>query len=167
MTARKAAGAEPVAPAPPSVYNAFLRDVDLASVRMIEGAFSARVAQPPVSKSRVDIQFDGKYSNAKGGFEATATFTFTFLTSGDLEPIGTVRAVFALKYRTALPMSDEIWMVFLRNNLRLNAWPYAREFAQTATLRMDWPKFTLPVANSTRFGTPNDRKAEFSAKPDR
>ncbi|MCA1789968.1 MAG: hypothetical protein LC667_08940, partial [Thioalkalivibrio sp.] len=62
--------------------------------------------------------------------------------------------------------SDEIWMVFSRNNLRLNAWPYAREFAQTATLRMDWPKFTLPVTNSTRFGVPNDHKAKSSTQTD-
>lgn len=147
-----AKGDVPVTPAPPEVYNAFLKDLDLTDVRMVEGAFSARVARPAVTKSRVNVDFGADYANTKGGFEARASFTFTFSTEGDDEPTGVVRAVFALRYKTAEPMSDAIWTVFSIRNLRLNAWPYAREFAQSATQRMDWPKFTLPVANSARFG---------------
>ena len=152
MTKRSGTKAKDVAPAPPAVYNAFLKDLDLEGVRMTEGAFASQVAHPKVTKSRVNIDFGADYTNAKGGFEAIAAFTFTFLATETEAPLGTIRAVYSLRYRTAQPMTDDVWAVFSMRNLRLNAWPYAREFAQGATLRMDWPKFTLPVVNSARFG---------------
>jgi hypothetical protein len=164
MTAAKRSGTEPVTPAPPDIYNAFLKDLDLVGVRMVEGTFAARIARPPVTKSSVNVDFGAQYANIKGGFEATADFTFSFQTQGEDEPIGTVRSVFSLKYKTAQPMSDDIWAVFSLRNLRLNAWPYAREFAQSATQRMDWPKFTLPVANSTRLGAAKKPRAKSSKR---
>jgi len=140
-----------VEPAPPEVYNAFLRGVDLASIRMVKASFEASVARPVVKRTTVDVAFNAGYTNVKGGFEAKADFTFTFRDTEQDASVGTVVAAYVLRYTSEQPMSEDLWIVFGGRNLRLNAWPYAREFAQMATLRMEWPKFTLPVTNSAKI----------------
>ncbi len=140
-----------VKPAPPEVYNAFLRGVDVANVRMVKASFEAGVTRPVVKWTTVDVAFHAGYTNVKDGFEATADFGFTFRDTEKETTVGTVNASYVLRYTSERPMSDDLWVIFAGRNLRLNVWPYAREFAQMATLRMDWPKFTLPVANSAKI----------------
>jgi len=58
-----------------------------------------------------------------------------------------VVATFALTYRLSdtSELSDEHYRAFAELNGTFNAWPYFREFLQTATTRMGFPPFTLPV----------------------
>lgn len=138
----------------PEAYNKFIGGIELVGIRMAAGSFNAMVDRPKVGQTVVRIEVSHSYGHLDDAFDAKISFRTTFTDKKTDETVGSVAAEYLLTYTTSEPMVDEIWRVFADRNLRMNAWPYAREFVETATLRMGWPRFTLPVINSARTRKP-------------
>jgi len=139
------------APLPsPAEYNEFLRGIEIHTIRMAKGSFESTVSRPPGSGTAVDVAVRSHFVNREGEFDAIAEFRVDFEKDGAQEITGSIAATYVVTYSTEKPMTDRIWRVFSERNLRMNLWPYLREFVDSATVRMAWPRLILPTMNSAR-----------------
>lgn len=125
----------------------------LADLYLREAAVSRpgiRVGAPPPSQIKIGIQMQVGQTDDKPskivvelGMKATATYD-----GNDSDPAILISATFVLVYRLkeAIPdMSDEQLVAFGQHQGMLNAWPYWREFVQSATSRMGLPPLKMPL----------------------
>jgi hypothetical protein len=52
---------------------------------------------------------------------------------------------FKASYRTTVELTPKIFDIFKQSTLRLNTWPYFREFVQNTVARMNLPPLTAPL----------------------
>ena len=55
-----------------------------------------------------------------------------------------ITATFRLVFSSNIKIEEDFFSVFKKANLRINTWPYFREFVQNSTQRMHIPPLTLP-----------------------
>lgn len=136
----------------PASPDRVIQAVQLEDVRLRSGHFSRRVSSPSEAgkvvveishsaraeslpgRSAFQVVFDGKAALRPAEGEST-------------EPALEVQVEIELRY--AFPKGTEFTpeelAAFAGLNGVFNAWPYFREFLQSATTRMGLPQFVLPV----------------------
>lgn len=132
-------------PVPPEIYNAFIATLRLQRVRMVDAHINADEARPSPSNTTVRFDYNARYQNDDDGFEAFASYKASFTNTQTDKPQGDVAATFALRFESGEPMTDDIFTVFGQVNLKVNTWPFMREFLQSSLNRLDWPAFALPL----------------------
>lgn len=135
---------------PPAEYNEFLKDVDVLGIRMTMGSFESKAPRVQQKETTVNVAMRSQFVNLKGKFEGVADFKIDFKNDDSGELVGEILASYMVTYTSTKPMTEEIWQIFSERNLRLNLWPYLREFVDTSTGRMAWPRLVLPAMNSAR-----------------
>lgn len=140
--------------------NEFLRALQLEGVRMTSGEFSASTPYPggrleaEVATKEVDVEPDDE------AFVARQTLQLVGTLKGGEEAVVRVRATYALRYRTKMPITEELIPPFSELSLSVQTWPFFREFVQSSLARMNWPQLSLPILYSPqRFGV-----VDFSAE---
>lgn len=122
--------------------------VELQHVRQIKGAFGHRPVAPNATKSvsinnstNVDVDNENKVIIVSVDFDLAAKI------AEDKEPAVTVSATFLLMYKVnnVDGLGEDHFKSFGETNGVFNAWPYWREYVQTATVRMGLPVLTIPV----------------------
>lgn len=122
--------------------------VQLKHVRQIKGTFETKPVASNAAKTveitnsaSVDVDTDNNI------VFVSADFNLTAMVEEEKEPVVTATATFLLMYE--VPdldgFTDEIYKSFGETNGIFNAWPYWREYVQTATVRMGLPALTIPV----------------------
>lgn len=152
------------APLPsPTEYNDFLKGIDILGIRMTKGSFESKGPAAPRGGTTVDIAVNSRFVNHEGKFDGIAEFEVRFKSEQGEDTAGTISARYVVTYSTAKPMTDEIWRIFAERNLRMNLWPYLREFIESATVRMAWPRLVLPAMNSARTRRPPEDARESTS----
>lgn len=128
----------------PDVYNAFIRGVNLLSIRLA-GAEVRAQSTPERKQLLPKVDRKSRFVNGDQHVQVTHELTFTARYEGEEEPAVFIRADFEVRYSTATRMTPQIFAEFRKRNLPLNTWPYFREFVQATLARAGWPVFTLPV----------------------
>lgn len=125
-------------------YNAFIKEVDLVSVRL-SGA-EIRAGSPPQRKHLIpSISQTSGFVHQDEDVLVTHELTFSGKYEDEEEPAVFIRAEFEIRYSTPERMTDQIFAEFRKRNLPLNTWPYFREFVHAALARTGWPVLVLPV----------------------
>ena len=146
--------------------------VQLQDVNVREGTFKRRV---PSAKELGHARVDFSHSARCEGLVGTPGFIVVFeakvqITSTDSAPLfgPDVELTCVLDLRYALPegfeSTQEERQAFADLNGVFNAWPYFREFVQSATVRMGLPAFVVPVLRLNR-GKAQIQPAKAPARP--
>lgn len=131
-------------------YNALVAGVKLLDVRLAKAEISAPniyVADPD-QQLEAEISTSATFKDLPSGFMARAGLKFEGYRGKEDGPQVSVAIELELLYSSAEPMTDELFEIFQRRNLPLNAWPYFREMLQSSLARTGWPIYTLPVLHS-------------------
>lgn len=129
----------------PEAYNAFLAGIELERVRLVSSRIESKVEHPAPTSTEIRVAYAPRFQTHDAGFEAQAGYRLEFIDTSTEETQGTVEATFALLFSSEEAMREDIFLVFGELNLKVNSWPYIREFVQTNMARMGWPAFTLPL----------------------
>jgi len=132
-------------PVTPELYNAFLQELELATIRLVSVKAAAKVERPRPAQTNVEISYEPMWREREGGFEALAHYRVRFFDKKMRRVQGSVEATFSLLFSSPEPMRDEFFVVFGDLNLKINSWPFMRELLQSMMHRLDWPPFPLPL----------------------
>jgi hypothetical protein len=146
--------------------------VQLQDVNVREGTFRRRV---PSAKELGHARVDMSHSTRCEALPGASGFIVVFeskvqITSTDSAPLlgPGVELTCVLDLRYTLPegfeSTPEERQAFADLNGVFNAWPYFREFVQSATVRMGLPAFVVPVLRLNR-GKPQTQPAKAPARP--
>ena len=130
------------------VYNAFIAELDLVSIRLVRAQIEAR--STPERRHLIPTLSEpgARYENQDGHVLVFHELGFTGTYHDETDTAVSIQAEFEVKYSSAQRMSDQLFAEFQRRNLPLNTWPYFREFVHAALARAGWPVFVLPVYRS-------------------
>jgi hypothetical protein len=129
----------------PDEYARFIGQIELTCVFLV----SAQVENhhgpesPSSASVHIEAQTRSHWVPKDGGFRAFYDYLLSFL-SGDKQ-LAEIEVGLGLDFESKLEMTDELFELFAEVNLPVNTWPYLREFAASATGRMNWVPFTLPA----------------------
>ncbi len=144
--------------------------VELKDVRLVKGDFWSAVGSPK-EVGTVNIQIDGEAKTSRDGVPNGFAVDFTGKVTvrpmdgkPEAQPVIGIGVAFRLTY--GLPANfkatDEELKAFADLNGTFNAWPYFREFVQTASARMGLPPIMIPVL---RFSRKPIERAETKVTP--
>lgn len=141
--------------------------MQLRNLRLVSGEFSSKVASPGEA-GKVDVQF-AKTARAIAGdkeakFSVFVTCEAKVLSKETAEPVVCVKAEFELSYSIpeALNPTPAELAAFAETNGIHHAWPYFREFVQSAFTRMGLPPLIVPVL---RIAPPTNLNAPAPTLP--
>lgn len=129
--------------------SALVAAVRIQGIRLVESSLKTDIAAPPDKPVEAEIGHKSsvvRRSDKDGSFLIRADFTFSVKEDDGKAPVS-VKASFELQYQLPAdlkPASAEL-EEFGKSNAIFNAWPYWREYLQSALVRMGLPAFTLPV----------------------
>jgi preprotein translocase subunit SecB len=134
----------------PQEYSAFIQGLEIRQVFLLR-ASSERLSFPePDAK----LSFDFPEATAelarfddKSGFIACLQYTVDLMSKVDdaeSQRFASISVSFEAIYNTKTPITDEIFETFKDINLKMNIWPYVREYVQSATMKMGLPGLILP-----------------------
>lgn len=125
-------------------YRQFIAQVELLDI-WLASSKSENKHGPimPDESVQVAVADRSSWTNLEYGFRALTRYSVRFKVKN--RNVATVEVVFAVDYASSEPMTDGMFVVFERNNLPLNTWPYLREFLSGTVGRMGWVPFILPA----------------------
>ncbi len=134
----------------PKEYNAQLALIDLDQI-LLNGS-SVKVKREnfdSLAETKIGIKNKWKYDT-----EALDEKSVTVYQSYDLTCYKKLKRDFAFKIKCEFevvilqsqPLSEDFWEIYSNMNLRVNTWPYFREFVQNMTQRINVPPLTLPFS---------------------
>ena len=133
----------------PEEYQAFVRGLELADVRLVGCDVSAQEMIEDPNRVVLDLDQETAFNVFEGGFEAVQEYQFYFLDRENADELGQIDAAFGFVYETeqsAVPADlDRYLEVFSFVSLPVNVWPFAREFVHNMTMRLGWPRLDLPL----------------------
>ena len=122
--------------------------VELQHVRQIKGAFGHRPVAPNAMKSvSINQSTNVDVDNENSIIIVSVDFDLVAKIAEEEEPAVTISATFLLMYKvnSIEGLGEDHFKSFGETNGVFNAWPYWREYVQTATVRMGLPVLTIPV----------------------
>jgi len=129
----------------PARYAEFIRKLELADVALVSATADNISFPEPPTKAEVSVKLENKFENVEGGFIAFASYDIVVKALGTDRQMAKFAVVFALRYRSQMPMSQDVFTVFKQLNLQVNSWPYLREFIHSTSHRMNLPPLVLPT----------------------
>lgn len=127
----------------PEEYRQFITQLELSRVWLHESSVKNDVGPDSPLEAQVDIGQSYSWRECPRGFDAFAKYTARIRTPAAVA--AEVDATFGLRFQSATPLNERIFVVFARVNLPVNAWPYFREFVSSTLGRLGWAPYTLPA----------------------
>lgn len=133
----------------PEKYNQFIRGLELRSIRMTSGEFSAPPFQVEDAPIDAVVSIVGaRYEEADGGFVAFHKLSFAGTCHSGGDASVSVEGEYAVAFGSEVSISESLFLPFAQLNLPVNTWPYFREFVQSSLSYLEWPSTTLPALRS-------------------
>jgi hypothetical protein len=125
-----------------AAYNAFVTGVTPVAVRLVSLHLGANHFIPGDTDALVS-ELPPRYETRIGGFTAIQPFK---LEGSSREGARlSLELELAVDYDSAMQVTPELFEVFGRVNLPLNAHPFVRETVASMTIRAGWPPLVLPA----------------------
>lgn len=160
MSAKSATPRRRVRPPSPEAYSAFIGQIELLDVWLIEAHIENRHGRRAPGRSGVAVTSpEPTWEAASDGFDVQFPYVVQFTDGSAIH--ADLSVTFGLHFSSAQPMTPAIFEVFKNVNLQVNTWPFLREFVSTTLGRMGWEPFTLPAF---KVGVPNEKDAAEADK---
>jgi hypothetical protein len=133
-------------PPPADAYDALVTSMYLLNIRFARASVTAEnifVAQKG-RKLEPKVDTGASFVNFGSGIAITATLDFRGQYTDEEDPAISAEAELELLFRSAIPMTDDLFELYQVRNLSVFTWPYFREFLHSAIARTGWPVYTLP-----------------------
>jgi preprotein translocase subunit SecB len=128
-------------------YNRFIREIGLEGVYLVESENESCTPQPDEESLPLEIETNFEPLGFEFGQDGSLLVIFTKVEAvfrGSNDVLAKVDVVFAARYVTVEEPSSEVVNLFVKRNLHLHVWPYAREYVQSTLSRFGWQAFALP-----------------------
>ena len=138
------------------VYNSFVAGVRPVGIRLVSLRLGANAFTPGETEALV-TELAPRFEPKPGGFIAIQPFKLEG-TGGDGGRL-VLEFELAVEYESEIGVTPELFEVFGRVNLPLNAHPFVRETVASMTARAGWPALILPafVKPGRTGATPTDQ----------
>jgi hypothetical protein len=140
------------APPTPDEYAAFIGQIDLLDVWLVESHVENHHGPRAPHQAGVAIA-SATPTYEPGGGEFSVRFSYEVRFAEGTTIHAQISIILGLLFSSQQPMTPEIFDVFKDVNLPVNTWPFLREFVSTTLGRMGWQPFTLPALKQ---GVPHD-----------
>lgn len=135
-------------------YASFIRAVELQTVTLATASVRREWSKPEIPHAFVELDVKPRTMEVQDDFfRIRVTFLVSTRTSEmkDSDPVFTLKFSLDLTYSVAsLDMhaanpkqKKEVLAYFIRRNVPMNVWPYAREFISSMTVRMGLPALVI------------------------
>jgi|GEM_PF-454200 len=142
-------------------FNTVLNGLELLDIRLIES--SSALIERGVDFTDLKVSFDNSSSYENIDSSTTRiieSFEVRIFQSKPAVDFVKITAKFRLSFASLHPFTEEFFLIYRDYSLKLNSWPYFREFVQSITNRMNIPPLTLPLFKPDSFDPPPARKAK-------
>lgn len=138
-------------------YLEFIEGIELLDIFLGTGSFKRNGFPDPKKYPEVSASLThGKtqYKQGKKHFEVDHEIILSIEETSEKpkkkHKLFEAKALFTLIYRTATPVTEEVFEEFKKKNIPVNLQPYMREYIHNCMSRAGLPPFTLPVLKIKR-----------------
>ncbi len=132
----------------PKEYNEQLSSIDVDQIFLNEGSIKVKRKDfDSGPETKLDVQDKISYDKEKLDGETISihqTYILICFKKQKRDFGFKVECNFEITISQKQPLSSDFWEIFTERNLRVNTWPYFREFVQNMTQRANVPPLTLP-----------------------
>lgn len=133
----------------PKEYNKRMSYIDLSKISLIDCAVKVKKENFPADQEiKLDIKekihWDDKKIDEKEVI-LTHNYKLTCYKKNMSAFAFTISSTYEVVLTQENPLTIDFWTIYAKLNLRVNTWPYFREFVQSMTQRMNVPSLTLPL----------------------
>lgn len=126
-------------------YNSFIQQLDISNIRIVSAKFEVLDINTSDTKKIINCRLKSWHGNKEGEFDAYQRYNVTVKDDITSKLLAKLSVTFCVTYSSEMPMNDNIFGIFEELNLRLNTWPYFREFAHDCFARMGWLGIIAPT----------------------
>lgn len=128
-------------------YQEILKGIELRQVRLVKGLAQLKNTRRTPSHVVVTMTDKGaSYENRDDQCsEVIQSYVVTVREKVERRQFLKIECQFSLLYASAVKFTDEFFEVFSKANVPINTWPYAREFVDNMTSRLQVPSVTMPL----------------------
>ncbi len=127
----------------PTDYATFIGQIELTNIWLESSRVTNQHGPTAPEQASLAISNQARFEPAADGFNAYQGYRVRFDESDAV--LAEIEVTFGLRFRSAQPMTDEIFAIFREVNLPVNTWPYLREYISTTMGRMGWMPVALPA----------------------
>lgn len=126
-------------------YDDFVRQIQILDVFLVTARINNLVGGDRVGDVRIRVNEKTWYENTGSEVVVYVRYNVTARNTETREAVGRISVTFAIRYSSAIQLTDEAFEVFRERNVTINAWPYLREFIHSMATRMGWAGMIAPV----------------------
>lgn len=130
---------------PRDEYNNLVKQVEIVNICLVGAKVDNFDYSYFPSEAIVKWRERAEYQNKEHAIDVIHHYYVTISDDETKKSKAKVSVVFNVTYSSGIPMNDEFFTIFKTHNLKLNTWPYFREFVHNIALRMGWPPFIAPT----------------------
>jgi preprotein translocase subunit SecB len=128
-------------------YGNFIKNLNLKELKLISANTS--VVDQFVPPANLKINDDSKYENLENKqIKITMRYHLEAVKPDTDKPGLIIDLTYVLLYSSEIPMTDDIFKIYKQSSLRVQTWPYFRQFVHQITLDMHLPPLVLDTIKS-------------------
>lgn len=133
----------------PQEYSQILDGMELHDIVLTSSKIEYSGKVLPVDSLSVNITNNSKLKIlTENAIHVIDTFKLRVLEEDQETQFVEIQVSFRLAFSCKVTVSKEFFDIYKQFSLKLNTWPYFREFVQNMTARMNIPPLTLPLFKS-------------------
>ncbi len=125
-----------------SEYNNFIKNLSLKELKLIYASASVQNNFSPPAKLRINDVSEYKEIDNKQ-ISVLIKYHLEAIKQNTEKPGLIIDVHYGLLYTAEIPMTEEIFKIFKQSSLRMQTWPYFRQFVHQITLDMHLPPLVL------------------------
>ncbi|MFA5550598.1 MAG: hypothetical protein WDA03_03175 [Trueperaceae bacterium] len=133
----------------PEEYAEFIQGIELVDVRLVNSDSNSSAYRPEAPELKLLVKYGSdiaRVDSVEGyAFEAYPRLRVEAQKGDGDDLAGHVEVRFGLRYKSELEPTDGFLEIFTNVNLKVNAWPYLREYVHQTITRFGWTPLVLPV----------------------
>lgn len=145
----------------PDLYAKFIEGINLLEFKMVYS--EANVKEDFYPPAEVKLKEDSNYKSLENGkFVVSHKYNLIGKKKSEIEQGFQINVIYNLVYKSKTPITKKIFEIFSQVSLRIQTWPYFRQYVQEMTARMGLPPFVLDVLKFPK--KPKKKVKKVSAK---
>ena len=143
----------------PEEYSKILGGMELNDISLVESSAKCSLRSMQVDDLIIELTNDSELSVLSDKVSlVNEHFRLQVKEPNSDRAAVSIEAVFRLSFSTKTRPTEEFFEIYQSRSLKLNSWPYFREFIQSMTSRMNIPPLTLPLFKTDWGSKKSDSK---------
>lgn len=128
-------------------YGKFIKSLNLKELKLI--SINTSVIDQFMPPANLKIKDDSKYENLENKqIKITMHYHLEAVKPNSDKPGLLIDLTYVLLYSSEMTMTDDIFKIYKQSSLRVQTWPYFRQFVHQITLDMHLPPLVLDTIKS-------------------